>query len=89
MPMIEPKILMNLREAFYSETETVLKERTSLIVAHRLSTIVKADKIIVLQHGKIIEMGTHKELLKNRGYYFELYRNQFMQELENKMVKEM
>lgn len=69
--------------------ETVLKERTSLIVAHRLSTIVKADKIIVLQHGKIIEMGTHKELLKNRGYYFELYRNQFMQELENKMVKEM
>lgn len=69
--------------------DTVLKERTSLIVAHRLSTIVKADKIIVLQHGKIIEMGTHKELLKNRGYYFELYRNQFMQELENKMVKEM
>ena len=68
--------------------DTVLKERTSLIVAHRLSTIVKADKIIVLQHGKIIEMGTHKELLKNRGYYFELYRNQFMQELENKMVKE-
>ena len=63
--------------------------RTSLIVAHRLSTIVKADKIIVLQHGEIIEMGTHKELLKNRGYYFELYRNQFMQELENKMVKEM
>jgi hypothetical protein len=40
-------------------------------------------------NGKIIEMGTHKELLKNRGYYFELYRNQFMQELENKMVKEM
>lgn len=69
--------------------DTVLKERTSLIVAHRLSTIVKADKIIVLQHGEIIEMGTHKELLKNRGYYFELYRNQFMQELENKMVKEM
>ena len=69
--------------------DTVLKERTSLIVAHRLSTIVKADKIIVLQHGEIIEMGTHKELLKNRGYYFELYRNQFMQALENKMVKEM
>ena len=69
--------------------ETVLKDRTSLIVAHRLSTIVKADKIVVLQHGKIIEIGTHKELLNNRGYYFELYRNQFMQELENKMVTEM
>ncbi len=68
--------------------ETVLKERTSLVVAHRLSTIVKADKIIVLQNGEIIEMGTHHELLKQKGYYFELYRNQFMQELENKMVSE-
>ncbi len=68
--------------------ETVLKERTSLVVAHRLSTVVKADKIIVLQNGQIIEMGTHQELLNKKGYYFELYRNQFMQELENKMMSE-
>lgn len=68
--------------------ETVLKDRTSLVVAHRLSTIVNADKIVVLQNGQIIEMGTHLELLKQKGYYFELYRNQFMQELENKMVSE-
>ncbi len=68
--------------------DTVLKERTSLVVAHRLSTVVKADKILVLQNGEIIEMGTHKELLKQKGYYFDLYRNQFMQELENKMMSE-
>jgi ATP-binding cassette subfamily B protein len=64
---------------------TVLKGRTSLIVAHRLSTVVNADLIVVLQHGTILEMGTHKELLSKKGYYFELYRTQFMQELEEKL----
>ncbi|MBQ3001125.1 MAG: ABC transporter ATP-binding protein [Bacilli bacterium] len=67
---------------------TILKERTSLVVAHRLSTIVDADKIIVLKHGQIIESGTHKELLNQKGYYFDLYRNQFMQEKTQKMFDE-
>ncbi len=61
-------------------TKSLLKDRTSLIVAHRLSTIVDADLIVMLESGKIIEMGTHEELLNKRGAYFELYKNQFMAE---------
>jgi ATP-binding cassette subfamily B protein len=68
-----------------SAMNTVLKGRTSLIVAHRLSTIVNADVIVVLKDGKILEKGTHKELLNKKGYYFELYRTQFIQELEEKL----
>ncbi|CCV64769.1 ABC-type transport system, permease and ATPse components [Alteracholeplasma palmae J233] len=64
-------------------TQTLLKNRTSLIVAHRLSTIVHSDLIVMLEMGKIIEIGTHNELLKKRGSYFDLYKNQFMQEKEN------
>ena len=55
----------------------VLRNRTSFIVAHRLSTIVNSDLIIVMDKGKIIESGTHEELLHKKGYYFELYKNQF------------
>lgn len=68
--------------------KTVMQNRTSLVVAHRLSTVVDADKIIVLRNGKILEMGKHIELLKARGYYFNLYKNQFMQELEQQMVED-
>ena len=46
--------------------------------AHRLSTIVESDLIVMLDEGKIIEMGTHEELLKLRGAYFDLYKNQFL-----------
>ncbi len=51
--------------------------RTSFVIAHRLSTIVGADVILVVQDGKITERGTHKELMKNKGYYYELYSRQF------------
>ncbi|MDL2292435.1 ABC transporter ATP-binding protein/permease [Acholeplasma sp. OttesenSCG-928-E16] len=68
-------------------TSTLLKGRTSLVVAHRLSTIVDADLIIMLDMGKIQEMGTHKELIEKRGAYFELYKNQFFQEKEAEMIK--
>ena len=50
---------------------------TMLVVAHRLSTIQHSDQIIVLQNGKIVEKGTHQDLLKNHGYYYKLYELQF------------
>ncbi len=83
----EPKILI-LDEATSSvDTETEFKVRdalsrmvegrTSLIIAHRLSTIQRADKIIVMHKGQVREMGTHQELLANRGIYFKLYQLQY------------
>ena len=56
---------------------TVLNGRTSVVIAHRLSTIQKADKILVIDSGRIVEEGTHEELLKNGGLYTELYSTQF------------
>lgn len=53
--------------------DNLLKGRTSFVIAHRLSTIVNSDLILVLDHGHIIERGSHEELLKEKGYYYELY----------------
>ena len=53
---------------------------TMLIVAHRLSTIQHADNIVVLSHGRIIEQGTHQELLEKRGRYYQLYTLQYHRE---------
>lgn len=61
-------------------TDKITEGRTSIIIAHRLATIQKADKIIVMDAGKIVEMGTHKELLKKGGYYNDLYEAQFLAE---------
>ncbi|MBJ2175002.1 ABC transporter ATP-binding protein [Aureibaculum sp. A20] len=58
-------------------TNTITQNRTSIIIAHRLATIKKADKIIVMEKGKIVEQGTHAELLKQKGYYSKLYEIQF------------
>lgn len=68
-----------------TETEVVIQQSlekirnigTMLVVAHRLSTIQHADQIIVLQNGRVIEKGTHQQLLKNKGYYHKLYELQF------------
>lgn len=64
--------------------EKLLEERTSITVAHRLSTIVTSDKILYIHQGRIAEMGTHKELIAKKGMYYQLYRNQFIEsQLEN------
>ena len=60
--------------------QTVLSGRTSFIIAHRLSTIRSADRILVIQDGKIIEDGTHRQLIARQGYYYQLYTNQFQEE---------
>ena len=57
--------------------DTLMKGRTSFVIAHRLSTIKNADLILVLKDGKIIERGTHKELLNKKGFYESLYSSQF------------
>jgi ATP-binding cassette subfamily B protein len=69
-------------------TEKLLADRTSFIVAHRLSTIVESDLIVMLDMGKIIEMGTHEELLNLRGAYFELYKNQFFKEKSKELEEQ-
>src|SRR6056297_3844465 len=61
-------------------TDKITEGRTSIVIAHRLGTIKKADKIIVMDAGKIVEIGTHKELLKKEGYYNKLYEAQFLAE---------
>ena len=57
--------------------ERVMRNRTSIVVAHRLSTIQRADQIIVLHHGEIREQGTHQELLAQHGLYWKLYKLQY------------
>ena len=63
-----------------SAIETIIKGRTSLVIAHRLSTVKNADLILVVRDGKIIERGRHEELLKARGHYYSLYTRQYEDE---------
>lgn len=70
---IDTRTEMKIQKAF----DRMMQGRTSFIVAHRLSTIRKADQILVMKEGKIIEQGSHEELLKKNGFYAELYHSQF------------
>jgi ATP-binding cassette subfamily B protein len=62
--------------------EALMKGRTTFIIAHRLSTIRRADRILIIEDGRIAEQGTHHELLQMRGHYYRLYTQQFRRELE-------
>ena len=66
--------------------ERLMEGRTAFVIAHRLSTIRNADKILVLKDGNIIESGNHEELLKQKGFYAELYNSQFDQEQKSEFV---
>jgi ATP-binding cassette subfamily B protein len=70
---IDTRTEIRIQKAF----ALMMQGRTSFIVAHRLSTILEADKILVMKDGNIIEQGTHKELLAMNGFYTELYNSQF------------
>ncbi|MEO6135680.1 MAG: ATP-binding cassette domain-containing protein, partial [Ginsengibacter sp.] len=91
--LYDPSILIldEATSSIDSESERLIQRaidklivgRTSIVIAHRLSTIRKADKILVLERGKIIETGTHQQLMKARGHYFKLHELQFeMQQSE-------
>lgn len=68
-------------------SETLLKNRTSFIIAHRLSTVRGADRILVIDNGEVIEQGSHSELMKKKGYYHSLYTNQFRDEMIEQSIK--
>jgi ATP-binding cassette subfamily B protein len=57
--------------------DTLLSERTSISIAHRLTTILKSDKIIVLENGKIVQQGTHEQLITQKGQYQDMYQLYF------------
>ena len=88
----DPKILIfddclsavdtKTEEEILSNMSLVMKNRTSILISHRVSTIRNADNILVLDAGKIIEQGTHDVLMEARGAYFELYEKQLLEEQE-------
>lgn len=69
-------------------TDRLLEGRTSFIIAHRLSTVVHADRILVIEKGVVIEEGSHSELIEFGGHYHKLYTNQFFEEREAQLLKE-
>ncbi len=69
-----------------SAMETVIQGRTSLVIAHRLSTVRNADLILVVKDGKIVEQGTHQQLLDQKGHYFRLYTRQYEDEATSSIL---
>ena len=72
--------------AIQSAVERMLEERISFVIAHRLSTIRSADRILVIEAGQIVESGPHRDLIRRRGPYYDLYTHQFAQEREEQVL---
>ena len=62
-----------IEAAIQNQLNNILRDKTALVIAHRLSTINKLDRLIVMEHGKVVEMGTHKSLIKKGGHYSKLW----------------
>jgi len=67
-------------EKILRQLSGVMRERTTLLISHRVSTVQHADQIVVLKEGRIVERGTHAELLARGGYYYDLYQKQLLEE---------
>ncbi|HKZ53339.1 MAG TPA: ATP-binding cassette domain-containing protein, partial [Candidatus Acidoferrales bacterium] len=67
-------------EKILRQLSGVMRERTTLLISHRVSTVQHADQIVVLKQGRIVERGTHIELLDRGGYYYDLYQKQLLEE---------
>ena len=67
----------NTEQKVQKAMQELMRGKTSFVIAHRLSTIQNADKILVMEHGDVMEQGTHAELMAQKGVYYKLYASQF------------
>ena len=76
-----------IEQKIQNAIDNIISGRTSIVIAHRLSTVKNADIILVVKDGKIIESGTHKELLRSKGYYYNLYTKQYEDEATSALLE--
>ncbi len=67
-------------ERILHHLSAIMRGRTTILISHRVSTVTDADRILVLEHGRYVEQGSHAELLQQGGYYADLYQKQLLEE---------